>query len=422
MNRTQHTEPAAVTDTAEPPPKSGPAPADPTTGSGLVTAARQALEGNVVLSVLAVVAALAVVAVLIAATDSAVQTALPYFFTRPTDTLTAAGDAVGGAYSALFQGGVYDFGGTGFHPLLVSLGFATPLIAAGLGSAVAFRTGLFNIGGQGQILVSGAGAGWIGFAVHLPTGLHLLAAVGGGLAAGAIWAGVAGVIKARTGASEVILTIMLNYVAFYVLDYFLHTSLLQTPDSSNPVSPPELPTAVFPSLFGSVLNLGFLFALAAVGIAWWLLSRSTLGFRLRAVGENPDAARTAGIDVRRTVVLSMLISGLFIGLGGAYQVLGQTTTGFTTSLDAGIGFNAITVALLGRSRPGGVLAAGILFGVFQTGGYAMQASQGVSIDLVQVIQAVIVLFIAAPPLVRAIFRTPAPGTAAQRQRTKEASA
>ncbi|MET8947010.1 ABC transporter permease [Streptomyces sp. NPDC004542] len=389
-------------------------------------AAQQLLEGNVVLSVLAVVVALLVGAVLIVATDSGVQATFPYFFARPGDTVSAIVHAVGGSYGALFQGGVYNVHGSGFaegiHPLLTSLGLATPLIAAGLGSAIAFRAGLFNIGGQGQILVSGAVAGWIGFAVSLPTGLHLLVAVAGGVAAGALWAGVAGVIKARTGAHEVILTIMLNYVALYLLDYFLHTPLLQTPGSSNPVSPAERHSAVFPALFGSALNLGFLFAVAAVVVAWWLLNRSALGFRFRAVGENPHAARTAGIDVPRITVLAMLVSGLFIGLAGAYQVLGQTTSGFTNSLDAGIGFNAITVALLGRSRPWGVLAAGILFGIFQAGGYAMQASQSVPIDVVQVVQSVIVLFIAAPPLVRAIFRTPAPGTADRRRRRKEASA
>jgi simple sugar transport system permease protein len=207
----------------------------------------------------------------------------------------------------------------------------------------------------------------------------------------------------------VIVTIMLNYVALYLLDYLLHTSVLQAPGSNNPQSAPERPTAVLPALFGTPVNLGFLLAVAATLATAWLLGRSSLGYRFRAVGENPSAARTAGIDVRRVVVLAMVVSGLLVGLAGAYQVLGQTTSGFTNNFDAGIGFNAITVALLGRSRPWGVFWAGILFGVFQNGGYTMQAANGIDINVVSVVQSLIVLFIAAPPLVRAIFRLPAPG-------------
>ena len=139
------------------------------------------------------------------------------------------------------------------------------------------------------------------------------------------------------------------------------------------------------------------------------MNRSSLGFHFRAVGENPSAAKVAGISVKRVTVIVMIVSGAFVGFAGAYQVLGQTTTGFTNALDAGIGFNAITVALLGRNKPWGIFWAGILFGVFQSGGYTMQAAQGIDIDIVLVIQSVIVLFIAAPPLVRAIFRMPEPG-------------
>jgi simple sugar transport system permease protein len=157
------------------------------------------------------------------------------------------------------------------------------------------------------------------------------------------------------------------------------------------------------------LHLGFLFALIAVAWVWWLLNRSTLGFTFRAVGENPAAARVAGVDVPRTTVSAMLVAGGLLGLAGTSQVLGQVTTGFGSDIDAGIGFDAITVALLGRSAPLGVLAASILFGAFKAGGSAMQASQGVPIEIVLVVQSLIVLFIAAPPLVRAVFRLPQPG-------------
>jgi len=384
---------------------------------------RELVTGNLLLSVLAVLVSLVVGAVLIAVTNAQVLSASGYFFSRPADTLVAIGQAVGGAYGSLFQGGVLDLTASdplsALRPLLGSLGFATPLIAAGLGIAVGFRTGLFNIGGQGQILIGGAVAGWIGFALPLPPGLHLIAAVLGGLLGGAVWAGIVGVLKARTGAHEVIVTIMLNYVAFYLLDYLLHTPVLQAPGSSNPKSAAELPTAVLPSLFGLPVNIGFLLAVVAVLASAWLLSRSSLGFKLRAVGENPAAARTAGIDVRRMTIVAMVVSGLLVGLAGAYQVLGQSTGGFGNDFDASIGFNAITVALLGRSRPWGVFWAGILFGVFQNGGYTMQAANGIDINIVSVVQSLIVLFIAAPPLVRTIFRLPAPGRPRRRRSKNE---
>ena len=374
---------------------------------------REILSGSAVLSVLAVVVSLVIGGVLIAATNPAVIQASGYFFARPGDTIGAALSAVGNAYGSLVSGGLIDFSAVGFwagiQPFLRSLGFATPLIAAGLGIAIGFRAGLFNIGGQGQILIGGALAGWIGFTLPLPGGLHLLAAVVGGLLGGALWAAIPGLLKARTGAHEVIVTIMLNYIAFYLIEFLLGTPVLQAPGSNTPVSAPTDPDAVLPQLFGSPVNLGFPLVVVLVVAAVYLLDRSGLGFKLRAVGENPSAARTAGIDVRRMTVVAMVVSGVFVGFAGAYQVLGQTTSGFSTAFDAGIGFNAITVALLGRSRPWGVFGAGLLFGVFQNGGYTMQAANGVDLNVVSVVQSLIVLFIAAPPLVRAIFRLPAPG-------------
>jgi len=228
--------------------------------------------------------------------------------------------------------------------------------------------------------------------------------------AGALWAGLAGLLKARTGAHEVIVTIMLNYVGFYLVFFALsRQSILQAPNSFNAKSLPMQETATMPKLFGDRFNvhIGFVLALVAVALVWWLLNRSALGYRFRAVGENPHAARTAGIDVGRVYVAVMLIAGALVGLAGANQVLGTVTSGVTTDLDAGIGFDAITVALLGRSRPIGILFAGLLFGAFKAGGFSMQASEGIPVDIVLVIQSLIVLFIAAPPLIRAIFRLPA---------------
>lgn len=373
-------------------------------------------SGGWVVSVGAVLLAVLAGSVMIAFTDENVQSAAGYFFARPGDLFAAVGQAVGGAYSALFRGAVYNYSADSFaqaiRPLTQSLTYATPLIAAGLGLAIGFRSGLFNIGGQGQMLMAAAGAGWVGFAWDLPVGLHVVVAVAVGVAAGGAWGALAGVLKAATGAHEVIVTIMLNYIAFYLLSWLLATpGLLQAPGSANPKTPPMADTALLPHLLGPSyrLHLGFLLALGAVVLTWWLLERSSLGFALRAVGENPHAARVAGIDVGRSTVLAMLVSGALVGLAGTTQVLGLITTGFSYDIDAGIGFDAITVALLGSSHPVGVMLAGILFGAFKAGGSVMQASEGIPIEIVLVVQSLIVLFIAAPPLVRAVFRLPQPG-------------
>ena len=394
------------------------APVTPPQGSSRTEQVlRDIVGGHAMISVLAVVLALIVGAILIALTDEEVQAASGYFFSRPTDMLQAIWNAASGAYSALFQGSIYNFRRPGFadgiKPLTETLTFATPLIAAGLGVAVSFRTGLFNIGGRGQMLVAAGAAGYVAFALPMPFPLHLIVAVIAGIAAGALWGGIAGLLKARTGAHEVIVTIMLNYIGLYLISYLLRTEgALQAPGSNNPKSPAMLPTAIFPELFGARYNLhwGFIFAIGATAWVWYLINRSTLGFQFRAVGENPHAARVAGINVKNVYVYAMLISGGLIGLAGVAQVLGTVTSGFGEGIDAGIGFDAITVALLGRSRPVGVFFAGILFGALKAGGYSMQAAQGVPIDIVLVVQSLIVLFIAAPPLVRAIFRLPIPGT------------
>jgi len=290
-----------------------------------------------------------------------------------------------------------------------------------LGVALAFKAGLFNIGGRGQMLFGSIAAGWLAFSLPgVPFALRLLICVIAGVAAGAVWGGLAGFLKAKTGAHEVITTIMLNYVAFYFLQYLLATpGLLQNPGSPNPISPATA-DAAFPRLFGSAFNVrwSFILSLAAVAFCWWLMRRSTLGFAFRAVGENPRAARVAGINVPRITATAMAISGALLGLAGVMQVLGTITTGFTSGIDAGIGFDAITVALLGGSSPIGVLFAGLLFGAFQAGGSAMQAGQRIPVEIVAVIQSLIVLFIAAPPLVRAIFHLPQPSKVAAAKRAR----
>ena len=379
-------------------------------------ALRDILGGSAVISVLAVVLSLLAGGILIALTDEGVQTAAGYFFSRPLATFQAIGDSVGGAYYSLFRGSIYNFRAddfaSGIRPLTETLTYATPLIAAGLGVGLAFRVGMFNIGGRGQMLVASAAAGFIGFAVPMPPVIHLIVALLVGIAAGAIWGGIVGLLKARTGAHEVIVTIMLNFVAYFLIQFLLRTpGALQAPGSINSKSAPMLETAVFPELFGPKYNLhfGFILSIAATVFVWWILTRSSLGFRFRAVGENPHAARVAGINVKRIYVYAMLLSGGLVGLAGVNQVMGTETKGFSDGIDAGIGFDAITVALLGRSKPWGIFAAGILFGAFKAGGVTMKASEGVPNEIVLVVQSLIVLFIAAPPLVRAIFRLPTPG-------------
>jgi len=370
---------------------------------------RELTGGTALLTILSVVLALAIGGILIAISDPDVQDAWSYFFSQPGDTFSAAWDSVSSAYSAMFSGAIVDFNeyniGRALRPLGETLTNATPLIAAGLSVALAFRAGLFNIGAEGQIIFGAILAAYVGFAWDLPVGIHLVLGVLAGMLGGAIWGGIVGVLKARTGAHEVITTIMLNYVARFLLLYLLTTSLFQRPGASNPISPPIVESAQLPRLLGSGsrLHLGFVVVLLAALFVWWLLSRSTAGFQFRAVGANPHAARTAGMSVERSYTSVMLIAGALAGLAGVSQVLG-TERVLTTGISSGFGFDAITVALLGRASPWGTVAAGLLFGALRAGGVTMQAGTGTPIDIVLVVQSLIVLFIAAPPLVRAIFR------------------
>lgn len=374
---------------------------------------KELLRGNAVTTVLAIVLAMVAGGVLIAFTDDDVQQAAGYFFARPGDTLAAVWSAVAGGYEALFRGAVFnprvdDFAAQ-IRPLTNSLGFAAPLVAAGLGVALAFRVGLFNIGARGQILVGAGFAALVTFGLDLPMWIHLPLTLLAGIVGGAIWGGIVGVLKARTGAHEVILTIMLNYVAFYFVTWMIRTpGLLQKPGTNQPITSETPASAQFPDLLGPrfpSLDWGFVVVLVAVVAVWWVVERSSLGLRMRAVGENPHAARAAGIGVERIYIYAMLFAGGLAGLAAMNQIQGSITTGFSGTIDAGIGFDAITVALLGRSRAWGVLGAGILFGALKAGSFSMQA-QGIPVDIVLVVQALIVLFIAAPPLLRTVFFLP----------------
>lgn len=381
---------------------------------GQQTVMQRIVSGNALVSVLAVVLALIAGGILIALTNEEVARTSSYFFARPQDMLGAAWTAASEAYIALFQGSVFNANGSTFSrmifPLTQTLTVATPLICAGLGVALAFRAGLFNIGAQGQIIIGATLAAWVGFSWHLPVGVHLLLVILAGLVGGALWGGLVGLLKAKTGAHEVIVSIMLNYVAINLVLYLLTIPAFQRPGSTNPISPQLDETAMYPPLFGDTFRLhwGFIVAIIATFFAWWLLNRSTIGFELRAVGSNPHAARTAGISVTKGYVIVMVLAGALAGLAGTAQVAG-TEQVLTAGVAASFGFDAITVALLGRSTPWGTFAAGVLFGAFRAGGVTMQTNTGTAIDIVLVVQSLIVLFIAAPPLVRAIFRLPEPG-------------
>ena len=380
------------------------------------------LEGNTfTVTLLALVTATVLGGILCAFTNSTVLHA-------PTAgaTIARAWDVASGTYVALFEGSVFNphtvaaliqqaslstavhdgYLSAVFQPLSETAVSATPLILTGLAVALPYRAGLFNIGAQGQLIGGAILATWLGYDVSMPVVVHVVVCVIGGFVGGAVIGWLTGEIKARTGAHEVIVTIMLNYVMLYFLAYLLSSqSLMQASGSPNPITPPIASNAHLPLLFGSSLriNAGFLIALACALAVWWLLNRTTTGFEFRSVGANPSAARVAGMKVERSWVLVMLIAGGLAGLAGSAVIQGTDFTLNPQSYGT-YGIDAITVALLGLGRPGGVVAAGLLFGALHAGSPGMQTVTSTPVQIVQVLQALIVLFVAAPPLIRAMFR------------------
>jgi simple sugar transport system permease protein len=352
-------------------------------------------------TVAAVFLALVIGAILIAFSTPRVIESLKYFFSYPWDFFKFAGIAIWDGYTALVRGSVGSW-----TSLERTVERAAPLICAGLGVTLAFRSGLFNIGAQGQMLVGAIAAGYIGFHFDMPPGIHLVVAAVGAVLAGTFWGGIAGWLKAQTGAHEVISTIMLNYVARFLILYLLAKETFQRPGSDDRLSPPVDDSAAFPTVFG--VHTGVILAFLAAWGVWWLLERSTIGFEMRAVGANPQAARTAGMHVPRVYFAAMAIAGGLAGLAAVMQVLGQHSS-LTDNVAGTVGFDAITVALLGRATPLGTVLAGLLFGALSSGGLTMQAAAGVPPELAQVLQALIVLFVAAPALVRGVLRIKAGG-------------
>ena len=362
---------------------------------------------KITLPALAFTMALFVSGLLVAFSDSKVLA----LKSSPLSMLSKAFSTAGSAYWALFRGSIFDPELAkvsfieGFYPLSETIVAASPLILTGLSVALAFKAGLFNIGAQGQFIAGAIGASYVGFHFELPIVIHTLAAIAAAIVCAGLYGGFVGLLKARTGAHEVIVTIMLNYVASYFLLWILSTSPFLRPGRQDPLAPEVQMSSRLPHLFGSELraNLGFFIALLAAGGVWWLLNRSTWGFKFRAVGANAAASKTAGISVGRSTTTVMFIAGALAGLGGAVQILGSEPA-LTAGVGGTFGFDAITVALLGRGTPIGTVFAALLFGALRAGGLTMQASTETPLDLILVIQALVVLFIAAPALIKAIFR------------------
>jgi ABC-type uncharacterized transport system permease subunit len=366
-----------------------------------VTGVGSTVGQAMIVPALAVLTALLIGAFIIAVTD--VDT-LPLWGSDPLEAARLTFLGIRDAFTALFVGSVGSP-----RALSETLFAATPLILAGLAVAVGFQAGLFNIGVNGQMMIGGMAALWVGFTLDLPAIVLLPLALVAAIVGGAFWAGIAGFLKAKTGAHEVITTIMLNFIALFLVDYFLKSSLFQQAGRNDPISRAANAGAQFPRLIGDYrLNIGFLIALTAVAVVWWIMYRTTLGFEFRAVGLNPDAGRYAGMNVARVYISVMAVSGALAGLAGANQILGLEPYRGITNFAGNIGFDAIALALLGRSHPVGVLFAGLLFGALKAGGREMQGAAGVPIDLVLVLQALIIVMIAAPELVRAIYRIKTP--------------
>jgi simple sugar transport system permease protein len=376
----------------------------------------------VLLPILAVFTALVIGAIIIAVSSADVLAAWKGVFTDPLGAITTTFGTVFEAYIALFEGsfgnparfirGVSILVQTGelrplldaLRPFTESLVIATPYIFAGLAVSVGLQGGLFNIGVEGQLFVGGLASAYVGYSLSgLPWVVHLPLSLLAGIAAGAIWGAIPGFLKARTGAHEVINTIMMNYIAFRLTDHLLQGPMAR-PDGL-PITPEIAPSAYLPALLPRPVRLhtGFFLALAVAGLIYWFLYKSVRGFELRMVGSSPRAARYAGVRIGWIIVLTMAISGALGGLTGANQVLGVDHR-MVRAFSTGYGFDSIALALLGNSHPLGVVLASLLFGFLRGGAARMQSVAAVPVELIRIIQGMVIIFIAAPVIIRRIYR------------------
>jgi simple sugar transport system permease protein len=333
--------------------------------------------------------------------------------------LYEAGRVVVSSYGALFTGSLGDpvriinalVGGDAleirraFNPFLESLVSSTPYIFAGLGVALGFRAGVFNIGAEGQIFAGATAATFVGYALTgLPAIIHVPLALLAGALGGGLWGFIPGWLKAKTGGHEVINTIMMNYIAFRMSDWLL-TGPMKRPNSFNPVSPEIEPSAWLPRFFESPIrfHLGFFIALGVAYLVYWFLFKTTWGFELRTVGANPFGGKYAGMKVSANIMLAMTLSGALCGLAGANEVLGVNHS-LAMAFSSGYGFDSIALALLGNNTPLGVVLASLLFGTLRNGATRMQVVSSIPIDIISILQAVILALIAAPAIIRTIYR------------------
>jgi simple sugar transport system permease protein len=374
----------------------------------------------VAVPVLAVFTGLLVGAVVIVSTSESVYAG---FSDSIGAGLRAAWDVVSVAYSSLLAG---SFGSPpqivtalqsgdaaqirqSFNPILESLVASTPYIFAGLAVALGFRAGLFNIGAEGQIFVGAIFAAFAGYSITgLPAIIHIPLALLAGALGGAIWGFIPGWLKATTGGHEVINTIMMNYISFRLSDWLLKGPM-RRPGTLNPITPMIQGSAELPRFFAEPIRFhaGFFVALGVAWLVYWFLFRTTWGFELRTVGFNPRAGRYAGMSIARATILAMALSGALAGLAGTNEVLGLNHN-LAMAFSSGYGFDAIALALLGGSHPLGVVLAALLFGTLRTGALRMELVAGIPIDIVAILQAAILAFIAAPAIIRTIYRLRAP--------------
>lgn len=314
------------------------------------------------------------------------------------------------AYKGLFQGA---FGN--LRALSETTVWASPYIFAGLAVAIGFKGGLFNIGGEGQLAFGAVTAAWAGYALpgifntEIPAPLHITLTIGLGVMAGAIWGAIPGLLKAKTGAHEVINTIMMNYIALNLTSFLLNGPM-KDPSPTNVVArTPKIAESaqIMPIFEGFRFHWGFILALAMAFFIWWLLWKTKLGFEIRTTGLNPDAAKYAGIDVAKTIVITMGLSGALAGLAGVIEVTAlnhRHELGFSS----GYGFDAIAIALLGKNHPVGVVLAALLFGAMRNGATRMQFLTQIPVDIISIIQSLILLFVSADAIVRFIYRIRTP--------------
>lgn len=378
---------------------------------------KKSFLGKAGIPLLAIFTGLVIGAILIAATSSTVWAAFGQGFGKG---LAEAWREIITAYKALFTGSLGDparmirslSSGNpveirrAFNPILESLVQSTPYIFAGLAVALGFRSGLFNIGVEGQLFIGAAAATYVGYAVKgLPVYIHMPLAFLAGAAGGAIWGFIPGFLKAKTGGHEVINTIMMNWIAFRLTEWLLSGPMSRPGSGGLPLSPMIEDSAKIPQFFASPIrfHLGFFIALIVAFLVWWLLFKTTWGMNLRTVGTNPRAAKYAGLDTGKSIMLAMTLSGALAGMAGAVQVLAVNHS-MALGLSSGYGFDSIALALIGNNHPLGVVLSSLLFGTLRNGATRMMVVSSIPIDIVDVIQAIILMLVAAPAIIRSIYR------------------